>query len=84
MAVVSQRWCVQVRRFPGRSHTVWLEPEGLTTSLVYPNGVSNSMEPQAQLAMLRTVCHALFFHFALHNINNTQLLLTLRFRVWKR
>eukprot|EP00873_Tetraselmis_striata_P008390 jgi/Tetstr1/428654/TSEL_018642.t1 len=43
------------RRFPGRTHQVWLEPEGLSTSVVYPNGISNSMEPEDQLALLASI-----------------------------
>jgi len=43
------------RRFPGRSHQVWLEPEGLSTSVVYPNGISNSMEPEDQVRLLGTI-----------------------------
>lgn len=43
------------RRFPGRAHHVWLEPEGLETEVVYPNGISNSMEPEDQLRLLATI-----------------------------
>ncbi|KAK3237651.1 hypothetical protein CYMTET_52289, partial [Cymbomonas tetramitiformis] len=43
------------QRFPGRTHLVWLEPEGLHTDVVYPNGISNSLEPDVQQQMLRTI-----------------------------
>lgn len=43
------------RRFPGRNHHVWLEPEGLESDVVYPNGISNSQEPEDQLRLLRTI-----------------------------
>lgn len=34
---------------------MWLEPEGLGTDVVYPNGISNSMEPEDQLRLLATI-----------------------------
>lgn len=45
----------KVRRFPARNHLVWLEPEGLDTDVVYPNGLSNALTPPDQERMLRTV-----------------------------
>ncbi|KAI3428125.1 hypothetical protein D9Q98_006508 [Chlorella vulgaris] len=56
---VEPRYCpsleTKFKRFPGRSHHVWLEPEGLGTDVVYPNGLSNSLEPEDQLRLLATV-----------------------------
>ena len=57
---VGPRYCPsiedKVMRFPDRdSHHVFLEPEGLDTSEVYPNGVSTSLPPDIQLAFLRTI-----------------------------
>ncbi|ACO62092.1 predicted protein [Micromonas commoda] len=56
---IGPRYCpsleMKVKRFPGRSHIVWLEPEGLDTDVVYPNGLSNTLDEPDQIAMLRTV-----------------------------
>ena len=44
----------KIHRFADRDgHQVFLEPEGLRTHLVYPNGISTSLPVDAQLAMLR-------------------------------
>jgi tRNA uridine 5-carboxymethylaminomethyl modification enzyme len=46
----------KIHRFGDRDgHQVFLEPEGLATPLVYPNGISTSLPPDVQLAMLRTM-----------------------------
>ncbi|MBD8678710.1 tRNA uridine-5-carboxymethylaminomethyl(34) synthesis enzyme MnmG [Sphingomonas sp. CFBP 13720] len=46
----------KVHRFGDRDgHQIFLEPEGLDTHLVYPNGVSTSLPTDVQLAMLRSV-----------------------------
>lgn len=37
------------------SHIVWLEPEGLDSELIYPNGLSTTIPPDAQLQMMRTI-----------------------------
>lgn len=53
------RYCpsleTKFRRFPNRTHHVWLEPEGLDSNVIYPNGISNSMEEEDQLQMLKTI-----------------------------
>ncbi len=54
------RYCPSIEdkivRFSEReSHQVFLEPEGLTSDLVYPNGVSTSLPESIQLAFLRTM-----------------------------
>lgn len=46
----------KIHRFADRDgHQVFLEPEGLSTHLVYPNGISTSLPADVQLAMLRTM-----------------------------
>jgi tRNA uridine 5-carboxymethylaminomethyl modification enzyme len=46
----------KIHRFADRhGHQVFLEPEGLDTPLVYPNGVSTSLPAEIQLALLRTM-----------------------------
>lgn len=53
------RYCpsleTKVRRFPNRTHQVWLEPEGLESDVIYPNGLSCGLEVEDQQALLRTV-----------------------------
>jgi len=46
----------KVSRFADRgSHQIFLEPEGLSTDLVYPNGISTSLPADVQLALLATI-----------------------------
>ncbi len=46
----------KIHRFADRDgHQVFLEPEGLDTHAIYPNGVSTSLPADVQLAMLRTM-----------------------------
>jgi tRNA uridine 5-carboxymethylaminomethyl modification enzyme len=54
------RYCPSVEdkvlRFGDRDgHQVFLEPEGLDSHLIYPNGLSTSLPVETQLAMLRTI-----------------------------
>src|SRR5690606_14256337 len=45
----------KIHRFADRDgHQVFLEPEGLATHAVYPNGVSTSLPADVQLSLLRT------------------------------
>ncbi|KDE08313.1 tRNA uridine 5-carboxymethylaminomethyl modification enzyme GidA [Microbotryum lychnidis-dioicae p1A1 Lamole] len=37
------------------SHTVWLEPEGYDSNLIYPNGISVTLPAETQLEMLRSI-----------------------------
>ena len=46
----------KIHRFADRdSHQVFLEPEGLDTHLVYPNGISTSLPADVQLAFVRSM-----------------------------
>jgi tRNA uridine 5-carboxymethylaminomethyl modification enzyme len=46
----------KIHRFADRDgHQVFLEPEGLDTHLVYPNGISTSLPADVQLAMLQSM-----------------------------
>ncbi|WP_232495155.1 tRNA uridine-5-carboxymethylaminomethyl(34) synthesis enzyme MnmG [Novosphingobium kaempferiae] len=46
----------KIHRFADRDgHQIFLEPEGLSTHLVYPNGISTSLPADVQLEMLRTM-----------------------------
>jgi len=46
----------KIHRFGDRDgHQIFLEPEGLGTHWVYPNGISTSLPADVQLALLRTI-----------------------------
>jgi len=46
----------KVKRFADRdSHQIFLEPEGLDDSLVYPNGISTSLPHDVQKAFVRSI-----------------------------
>jgi len=46
----------KIHRFADRDgHQIFLEPEGLDTRSVYPNGVSTSLPADVQLAMMRSM-----------------------------
>jgi tRNA uridine 5-carboxymethylaminomethyl modification enzyme len=57
---VGPRYCPsiedKINRFAGKdSHQIFLEPEGLTTHEVYPNGISTSLPFDIQLAAVRSM-----------------------------
>ncbi|CCH46761.1 glucose inhibited division protein A [Wickerhamomyces ciferrii] len=54
------RYCPSIEskiiRFPEKdSHKIWLEPEGLNTDVVYPNGISVTMPEEIQHQLLRMI-----------------------------
>ena len=60
IASTGPRYCPsiedKVNRFADReSHQIFLEPEGLSDNLVYPNGISTSLPQDVQLALLATI-----------------------------
>ena len=57
---VGPRYCPsiedKVHRFAGKdAHQIYLEPEGLNTHEVYPNGISTSLPFDVQLALVRSM-----------------------------
>jgi tRNA uridine 5-carboxymethylaminomethyl modification enzyme len=57
---VGPRYCPsiedKIHRFAGKSsHQVFLEPEGLTTNEIYPNGISTSLPFDVQLDLVRSI-----------------------------
>ena len=57
---VGPRYCPSVEdkihRFADKeSHQIFLEPEGLTTNELYPNGISTSLPFDVQLALVRSI-----------------------------
>jgi len=57
---IGPRYCPsiedKIHRFADKSsHQVFLEPEGLSTTEIYPNGVSTSLPFDIQLAMVRSL-----------------------------
>ncbi len=60
IASVGPRYCPsiedKVMRFAQRdSHQIFLEPEGLTTDEIYPNGISTSLPFDVQLALVQSM-----------------------------
>ena len=54
------RYCPSIEdkivRFSDRaSHTIYLEPEGLASDLVYPNGISTSLPADVQIDLVRSI-----------------------------
>lgn len=46
----------KVLRFPSKTHhMIWLEPEGLQSDVIYPNGLATAYAAETQLKLLRTM-----------------------------
>jgi len=57
---VGPRYCPSIEdkvvRFAERnSHQIFVEPEGLNTNEIYPNGISTSLPAEVQLKMIRSI-----------------------------
>ena len=57
---VGPRYCPsiedKIHRFAGKAgHQIFLEPEGLATDEIYPNGISTSLPFDVQLALVRSI-----------------------------
>ncbi|KXU34279.1 tRNA uridine(34) 5-carboxymethylaminomethyl synthesis enzyme MnmG [Ventosimonas gracilis] len=57
---IGPRYCPsiedKIHRFAGKdSHQIFIEPEGLTTHELYPNGISTSLPFDVQLAVVRSI-----------------------------
>lgn len=53
------RYCpsleAKIVRFGGRQHQIWLEPEGLDSDVIYPNGISNSLPEKVQEEIVHSI-----------------------------
>jgi tRNA uridine 5-carboxymethylaminomethyl modification enzyme len=57
---VGPRYCPSIEdkvvKFPDKnSHNIFLEPEGLDTDWIYPNGISTSLAEEVQVQLVRTI-----------------------------
>ena len=57
---VGPRYCPSIEdkivKFPDKqSHNIFLEPEGLDTDWIYPNGISTSLAEEVQWELVRTI-----------------------------
>eukprot|EP00049_Salpingoeca_infusionum_P003893 m.72072 g.72072 ORF g.72072 m.72072 type:complete len:175 (+) comp12325_c0_seq2:996-1520(+) len=77
--VTGPRYCPSIEskiiRFTDKkSHQIWLEPEGLNTHVVYPNGISTTMPEEAQEEAIRTIKGLEHVDIIAHGIRITSLL----------
>ncbi|XP_009946527.1 PREDICTED: protein MTO1 homolog, mitochondrial [Leptosomus discolor] len=45
----------KVLRFPNREHQVWLEPEGLESNVIYPQGLSMTLPAELQEQVIKSI-----------------------------
>ncbi|XP_046910002.2 LOW QUALITY PROTEIN: 5-taurinomethyluridine-[tRNA] synthase subunit MTO1, mitochondrial [Dermatophagoides farinae] len=45
----------KVLKFTNRSHQIWLEPEGLDTNVIYPNGISCTLPEDVQRNLIHSI-----------------------------
>lgn len=57
--VTGPRYCPSIEskvlRFGEKSHRIWLEPEGLDSDLIYPNGLSCTLPEELQWKLIRSL-----------------------------
>ncbi|PSN46548.1 Protein MTO1 [Blattella germanica] len=57
--VTGPRYCPSIEskalRFKNKEHQIWLEPEGLTSDVVYPNGLSCTLPEELQIQMINKI-----------------------------
>ncbi|KAJ3643190.1 hypothetical protein Zmor_025915 [Zophobas morio] len=57
--VTGPRYCPSIEskvlRFGGRQHQVWLEPEGLNSDIIYPNGLSCTLPEELQVQLIHSI-----------------------------
>lgn len=57
--VTGPRYCPSIEskvlRFGEKSHQIWLEPEGFTSDLIYPNGLSCTLPEELQWKLVRSL-----------------------------
>ncbi|KAF4519768.1 hypothetical protein B566_EDAN010362 [Ephemera danica] len=57
--ITGPRYCPSIEskilRFGGRSHQIWLEPEGLDSDVIYPNGLSCTLPFELQEQLIHQV-----------------------------
>nr|XP_022343008.1 protein MTO1 homolog, mitochondrial-like [Crassostrea virginica] len=57
--VKGPRYCPSIESkvllFKGRRHQIWLEPEGMDSDVIYPQGISCTMPEEHQLRLVRAI-----------------------------